>query len=107
MKAIKIDTTKYTEEQILALAQSKGYQLKVMEEKTLTNEEGNETTQMEEVDNTQSAEDYLADRVKDLVTQFFAERLIREARDEARTAEREAQEQIKSDIEKTIEIIEV
>ena len=65
MKAIKIDTTQYTEEQILALAESKGYQLKVMEEKTLTDEEGNETTENVEVENPQSAEDYLADKVKE------------------------------------------
>lgn len=111
-KAIQIDLTKYTEEQILANAVFRGYQEQVEEITTedLTNEDGEvvETKEIRTlVDNPQAPADFLAERAKEEIDAWLSERMIRETRQAKRQEEVEAIETIKSDIAKTTEVIDL
>ena len=112
MKAIKIDTTKYTDEQILAFAQYRGYQAQINEqtEEDITDEEGNVTgtrTINTMIENPQTPEAYVEERAKEVMSQWFSELMIQEARRTARQAEQDSITSIQEQVGATIEVIEV
>ena len=100
MKAYAIDTSKYTEEQIMALANSKGYQEKVLEENT-------ETKQFEEKDNSQAPIDFIAQEFKTMADVWLAGNSVRDIKQSFREQQREAITALQAGIASTTEIKEV
>lgn len=108
MKAIKIDTTKYTKEQILDFAKYRGYQEVLQEEKQTPIEGTAEViTELVEVSNPQTPEAYIEEKAKEVMKTWFSELMIQNARQSAREQENEAIISIKEQVGQTIDIIEV
>lgn len=62
---IAVDTSQFTEEQIIAFAEYRGYRTEVMDEET-----------GEVVENPQAPIDYIAEKGKEMVDKWLAERSI-------------------------------
>jgi len=74
---IEIDLGNFTEEEILSLAKYRGYKTEVAQ----LNEE---TNRIETVDNTQTPEDYLAEKGQEYVSNWLSERLVKEIKSQSR-----------------------
>lgn len=87
---IEVDLTKFTEEQITALATYRKY------EPTITQEDGTE------IDNPESKEDYLARLGKDHMDKWLAERLLIESYESINAQKIQEQNAAKDQIKQTI-----
>ena len=107
MKKITIDTTIFTEEQILLFAKFRGYNETIQEEQIVTDENGVESTNLVEVPNPQTPVDYISEKAKEVVSNWLSERLIKEAKQQKREEERVAVVNIKASVETAVQVEEV
>ena len=96
-----------TQENFLFYAKGKGWQEKVMEEQEVTDEEGNTTTEMVEVDNPYTLSDFVTDTANQVLTKELADVMKREIKSQGiasiNAQQAQVEEEIKARLSVTVE----